>query len=240
MLNIGQNIAILRLRKKLTQEELADKGNVSAQTIADFENGVTQPDVETLAKIAKNTGVDIHFLIYGFPTLQEEKKQKIQFIIFAVLTIALWYGNTALGEFASEWKSHYFDLGPLMIYYTLVTPLFLVTVGYTIILGAKLFLNLPPLRGKHTDKLHIGIGLLLLAYFIFAIPPNIGMIYSTVARFLTPNTEYFSADLPTILSNWLHLLMYLIIRNNKQVFIFIILGSLFGLTKPTKPHSNDS
>lgn len=59
MLNIGQNIAILRLRKKLTQEDLADKGNVSAQTIADFENGVTQPDVETLAEIAKNT---IHHL----------------------------------------------------------------------------------------------------------------------------------------------------------------------------------
>lgn len=127
-----------------------------------------------------------------------------------------------------------------MIYYTLATPLFFVTVGYTIILGAKLFLNLPPLRGKHTDKLHIGIGLLLLAYFIFAVPPNIVLIYHAFARFLTPEAEYFSADVPSLLGNWHNILMYIIMRNYKQCFIFIILGALFGLTKAKKPHTKDS
>lgn len=42
---IGMNIRVLRKRHKLSQEQLAEKVNVSRQTIAKWENGEAIPDI---------------------------------------------------------------------------------------------------------------------------------------------------------------------------------------------------
>lgn len=42
---IGMNIRVLRKRHKLSQEQLAEKVNVSRQTIAKWENGEALPDI---------------------------------------------------------------------------------------------------------------------------------------------------------------------------------------------------
>ncbi|HZG73547.1 MAG TPA: helix-turn-helix transcriptional regulator [Chondromyces sp.] len=55
---IGMNIRVLRKRHKLSQEQLAEKINVSRQTIAKWENGEAVPDIykfKTLADIFQVT-----------------------------------------------------------------------------------------------------------------------------------------------------------------------------------------
>ncbi|WP_304507770.1 helix-turn-helix domain-containing protein, partial [Anaerotignum sp.] len=87
MLNIGENIAYLRNRKKLTQEELAKKTSLLPQDIADYEEGIRQPDIETLVTLAESTNVDIGHLIYGFPSPKEEKKERTNIIFLTILSL---------------------------------------------------------------------------------------------------------------------------------------------------------
>jgi len=49
---IGQNIKNCRMRKGMSQEELALKSRVGAQTIERYENGEQVPNLQTVLKIS--------------------------------------------------------------------------------------------------------------------------------------------------------------------------------------------
>ena len=53
----------LRLREKLSQQELADKIGVAKSTISMYENGNREPDFEMLEKIADFFNVDMNYLL---------------------------------------------------------------------------------------------------------------------------------------------------------------------------------
>lgn len=67
---ISENIKRLRKEKGMTQTELAEKLHVTHQAISNWENGKTQPDVDTLTQIAQVFEVSVENLIYG-----EQKKR---------------------------------------------------------------------------------------------------------------------------------------------------------------------
>ncbi len=62
---VGKNIKKAREEKGLTQEALAERLSVTRQAVSNWENEKTQPDIETLHKIADILEVDIERLIYG-------------------------------------------------------------------------------------------------------------------------------------------------------------------------------
>ena len=64
-MDINKNIKKMRTEKKLTQEELAQKINVTRQAVSNWENAKTQPDLETLVLIAEALEVDFEALLYG-------------------------------------------------------------------------------------------------------------------------------------------------------------------------------
>ena len=49
---IGMNIACLRRRNNLTQEQLAEKLHVSRQTLAKWERGESEPDIRSLCALS--------------------------------------------------------------------------------------------------------------------------------------------------------------------------------------------
>ena len=55
----------LRTKRGLSQEELAEKVFVTRQAVSNWETGKTQPDIETLTKIAEYFDVSVEYLIYG-------------------------------------------------------------------------------------------------------------------------------------------------------------------------------
>lgn len=63
---VSENIKKFRAIKNLTQEELADKLCVTRQAVSNWENGKTEPDIDTLNKIASVLEVSVEELIYGF------------------------------------------------------------------------------------------------------------------------------------------------------------------------------
>jgi len=93
MNDVGKHIRALRKEKNLSQETLADSLHVTRQAVSQWENGRTQPDLDTLKSIAEFFDVDLLAVIYGKKqrTQSDErlKKQHIRgLIIFGLLAIA--------------------------------------------------------------------------------------------------------------------------------------------------------
>ena len=64
-MTIGKRIAQLRKEKGLTQEELSQMMEVSAQAVSKWENDQTCPDIASLPKLAKILGVTVDELLSG-------------------------------------------------------------------------------------------------------------------------------------------------------------------------------
>ena len=62
---VNTSIKDLRKKKNMTQDELADKLNVTRQAVSNWENGKTQPDIETLTQLAEVFDVSVERIIYG-------------------------------------------------------------------------------------------------------------------------------------------------------------------------------
>ncbi len=63
MLNIGEQIILLRKQLNLSQSELAEKAEVSRTIIGNYERNTNAPSIEVLLKIAKVFNVSVDFLI---------------------------------------------------------------------------------------------------------------------------------------------------------------------------------
>ena len=62
---IGEFLKTLRKDKKLTQEELADKMNVSRRTVSRWETGSNLPDLSILVELADLYDVDMREIFNG-------------------------------------------------------------------------------------------------------------------------------------------------------------------------------
>ena len=64
MNDIGKNIKRFRSDKDITQEQLAERLHVTRQAVSNWENGKTQPDVQTLSALAECFEITVEELIY--------------------------------------------------------------------------------------------------------------------------------------------------------------------------------
>lgn len=62
---IGENIRYFRVKMNITQEELAEKLNVTRQAISKWENNKGEPDLDMLSNIATALEVSVENLLYG-------------------------------------------------------------------------------------------------------------------------------------------------------------------------------
>ena len=65
MNKVNSMIKRLRLEKNLNQEQLAEQLHVTRQAVSNWETGKTQPDIDTLSRIAEYFAVSVEYLIYG-------------------------------------------------------------------------------------------------------------------------------------------------------------------------------
>ena len=65
MSEIANSIKKLRQEKQLSQEQLAEQLHVTRQAVSNWENGKTQPDIDTLTQLAGVFDVSVERIIYG-------------------------------------------------------------------------------------------------------------------------------------------------------------------------------
>lgn len=96
MTNVGENIKKMRKKLKITQDELAEKLSVTRQAVSNWENGKTEPDIETLTKMAQIFDISIDELVDGIPKGIKELRGKkshlyigIGFTVFYIISSLL-------------------------------------------------------------------------------------------------------------------------------------------------------
>lgn len=86
---IGAFLKVLRKQKGLTQEQIAEKFNVSNRTISRWENGNNMPDLDVLLEISDFYEVDLRELLDG-----ERKGEKMNIEMEKTVLKAVDYTNT--------------------------------------------------------------------------------------------------------------------------------------------------
>ena len=74
-MELGKKIKQLRFKAGLTQEQLAEKLNIGAQSVSKWENGVSMPDIASLPLLAEIFGVSIEDL---FDLTSEQRLNRIE------------------------------------------------------------------------------------------------------------------------------------------------------------------
>ena len=72
---IGKFIASCRKDKKLTQEQLAEKLNISKNAISKWERGLNLPDVSIMQALCKILGITLNELFIGENIIDEKYKE---------------------------------------------------------------------------------------------------------------------------------------------------------------------
>lgn len=73
---LGENIMLYRTSRGMTKSELADKLNISVETLTRYENNTSIPSHETLALMAAEFNVSVNMLLRSFNDPIKERRQK--------------------------------------------------------------------------------------------------------------------------------------------------------------------
>ena len=92
---IGQFIANCRKDKKLTQEQLAEKLNISKNAVSKWERGICLMDMSLLKPLSEILGVSVNDILSGEKIPEDKIKEKSEenvafianFIAFIISTI---------------------------------------------------------------------------------------------------------------------------------------------------------
>lgn len=97
---IGENIRRLRLERKMSQEELAKRVFTTRQTIPNYENERSMPDLQTIEKLSEIFEIDPETLLYGdrkSPLFQTISFFSQLLLIYLFVSLAAYIVPVAVG-----------------------------------------------------------------------------------------------------------------------------------------------
>lgn len=141
---VGGHIRRLRRKADMTQQTLAERLNVTRQAVSQWENGNTQPDLDTLAAIADVFGVDMMEVIYGEKRMEtsgtdpERRKQYLTgLIVFGTLALVMWIVFLFIRPLFIEQQSNYYYM-PTTLYMYYAEPLLYLFIPMAVLYGCSL------------------------------------------------------------------------------------------------------
>ena len=168
MRDISKNIREVRLRRGMSQEQLAQALHVTRQTVSNYETGRSRPDVETLTLLAQVLEADVRELLYG-PAVSPRRRSVRRLLVAAVLTAAVGVVWALLGVVAGMSAFRYI----LIPYYLLCTgpqALLFLLLGWTAAQACVAALGSSPLEGKWPVRLRRTVLALLGVYAVVMLP----------------------------------------------------------------------
>lgn len=170
MANVGKNMKLLRKQKNMTQDELAEQLFVSRQTISNYENGKSNPDIEMLIKIAEILDSDVNILIFGIPVTSDRKREYRKFGIGLGIFLILGILLMVVSPITKEWAAHYYDAGPSMTIQLLLIPALILMSGWLLMQTATVFFGAKRINGKGMTRLYYVVVIFLLLYALLMVP----------------------------------------------------------------------
>ena len=168
MRDIGKNIRELRIRKSMTQDDLAEKLFVTRQTVSNYETGKSRPDVEMLLKIGEVLDADIQHLIYGPEKLRLTGDLK-RLILGAAAVVMLALVWVICEPVANTWKVQKYMMGPTIALRVVVKPLMLLSLGWVLGHLLVMALRLKPFGGNWCRYARIALTVLLAVWLVVSV-----------------------------------------------------------------------
>ena len=170
MRNIGKNIKNLRLKENLTQEELADKLFVTRQTVSNYENGKTRPDVDMIIKIGEVLNADANTVIYGLPADGDRMRDYKCVAVRAMAAVNVGILVVLLNRWAAEYRMKTFIVFPHTMVRLFINPIMFICLGWWLMDTISIVVQLKRLSGATAKRIRIGILCLLVFLFAIMIP----------------------------------------------------------------------
>ncbi|WP_455543762.1 helix-turn-helix domain-containing protein [Intestinibacter sp.] len=183
---VGMFLRVLRKEKNITQEQLAEKLNVSGRTVSRWETGVNMPDISLLVELSEFYRISIAEIIDGerkSEKMNEETKntaikmaeysknetaigkRKITSILLSVFGILVIVSALAIFPNDSSWGSIYSIIGGIIL-----------TVG--------VYLASKSIFAKRALRLSCILGCIVILFSLFLISDYVAVSqFSQVPRF---------------------------------------------------------
>lgn len=102
--NVGTLISRLRKEKGMTQQELADKLQLTDKAVSKWERGLACPDISILPQVAEILGVSVDDLLsnphtdkwHSFKELNRDDAKEIFFLLIRCVSLALSIGGLVI------------------------------------------------------------------------------------------------------------------------------------------------
>jgi transcriptional regulator with XRE-family HTH domain len=201
MRDIGKNIRDLRVEKGFTQEKLAEMLFVTRQTVSNYENGRTRPDVEAIRKIAAVLDSDVETVFYGLEGMQNRKAACRRMVISLAILLALIAVDLLLHAAFEPLASEHYIVVPGLLLNLFYDPLVYLFSGWWVMEGVSFFAKLKPLKGSGAKGAETAIWILLCAcmallllYVLISCTagsvPQIPVYHEITAVLITINLKY--------------------------------------------------
>lgn len=122
-MNFGEQIKKIRKERNLTQQDMADKLNVSRQAVSNWENDKNLPDIEMLIIMSQVFHLTLDELILGGTQMNnmtekliedtsknKRAKTNLKGIIIGGALLALGFISLVIGTFAAPTMENYFSI----------------------------------------------------------------------------------------------------------------------------------
>jgi len=168
MNEVAKNLKKIRVSSGMTQEELAEKMFVTRQTISNWENGKSQPDVQTLTSLADSFGVEVSELIYGRkrPYIRFQKKYIVTACLSLAVVIAFFILEQTLRPHLVEHTVMFFNGFELIVYDFATRPIGFLSIGVFILSVLSFWVDTRLEKKIRIVILIIGIILFLLSFWL--------------------------------------------------------------------------
>ena len=176
MRDIGKNIRELRCAKGLTQEELGERLHVTRQTVSNYENGRTRPDIDMLLDIAAALDTDSNSLLYGTPQMENRRREYRRLAVSAGLFLILFICYKLLRPEILKIQAAYFIVLPGLLLSCTLKPIYMLSLGWSAVQALTMILKAKPLDRpwvKYARRVLLG---LIGAIALFLLPVCIQMV----------------------------------------------------------------
>lgn len=181
MRDIGKNIRELRCARGLTQEELGERLHVTRQTVSNYENGRTRPDIDLLLDIAAALDTDANALLYGTPHMEDRRREYRRLAVSAGLFLILFICYKLLRPEILKIQAAYFIVLPGLLLSCTLRPMYMLALGWTAVQGLAVVLKAKPLDRPWVKYVRRGLLGLIGAFALFLLPVCIQMVTVSIS-----------------------------------------------------------
>ncbi|MBR5251828.1 MAG: helix-turn-helix transcriptional regulator [Oscillospiraceae bacterium] len=175
MRDISKNIKDLRIAKNLTQDQLAEKLFVTRQTVSNYENGKSRPDIDMLMNIAAVLDCDVNSLLYGVAN-DKRRADRIKLAVGASLAVFITVLIACLKPIVLALKGRYYISSFNFWGAMSLTPLKFILIGWALMqLGCMAFkIDLSKYKWvRYARWMLVGLTVLYFVTIIFFWLPHI-------------------------------------------------------------------